>query len=126
MRSAYTILYLVVTVVLGASADALDSTGVYTYGHLYNALEIGLLLAAWAAFNLRRRQVWLLVMVYAFFRFAFFDYTHNLVAGKPLVYMGGENWWDMFFAQFPPWGVAFARLIFLAAAVSLTIRYLRK
>lgn len=125
MKRLFILLYLFALVVIGAAGDGLDNMGVQTWGHLLGALE---LLGVYFCIAIIPRVTWrsvvLVLVTYICLRIAFFDYTYNLVAGNPLFYMGGSNWWDMFFVQFPVHGVTFARVIFLVTGVAITIKEL--
>ena len=127
MKQLFILLYLFALVVIGAAGDGLDNTGVQTWGHLLGAVELlGVFLCVTLIPKeiLNWRSVVALLVTYICLRMAFFDYSYNLVAGNPLFYMGGQNWWDMVFVQFPPHGVTFARVIFLATGISIPFKFL--
>ena len=122
-RSILIVLYLIACIAIGAAGDGLNNSGVQTWGHLLNAIEIAVLLFCAFAFKIMRWQdIVVLILSYTFMRAGLFDYLRNIAAGQPLFYMGGENWWDMFFVMFPSHGVMFAKAVFLMVGVALPIR----
>ena len=122
MKQIFIILYLFLCVVTGAVADGLNADVIQTWGHLLDALEKALLISG--AFIFKPRSFIAYLLAYVFIRVATFDYIINLVRGLPLLYLGGENWWDMFLVKFPSHGVTFARVIFLITGMALPIKEL--
>lgn len=125
MKPYLIILSILICITLGAAGDAFNSNGIQTWGHLFEALEILLLLLA-CLFQFKPRQVVIFIVAYAFFRFGFFDYLYNWIAGNELTYMGGENWWDLFFHKQMPSLIAISRVPFLIVGISITFRYLKE
>lgn len=122
MKEARIILFLMACVLIGAASDALNATGVQTWGHLLDAVQIGLLLSGYA---IVKPIKWLpYFLAYVFFRISLFDYAYNLVAGNELFYVGGDNWWDLMLSKQMPSGVLFGRGIFLIAAIFIPIKHL--
>ncbi len=125
MKALWIILYLLACIALGATADALNSVGVKTIGHLFNALEVGLLISGGLLFKLTRRNLLAFFLAYVFLRVAGFDYIYNLVAGESWDYIGTSNWWDQLLTKQMPSGLLFGRIIFLIAGISIPIKELR-
>ena len=125
MRSLYIIAYFIVAVAVGAIGAGLNMSGVQTWGHLFGAVEIGLLISGAFVFRLTRVHWLAFLFAYACWRIAGFDYIINLTSGQSLFYVGGHNWWDMFFVKFPAHGVTFMRCVFLLVGISIPFKYLR-
>lgn len=123
MKNLAIILYLIVCVAIGASADGLSISGGKLLAHSLEALEILMLLSAALLFKLVGWRQWLILIIsYTLFRIVGFDYIHNLVAGLPWNYIGGTSRWDLFLASQPQHGIVFARVIFLIAAIFVPIK----
>lgn len=125
MRPFYIILYLLACISIGAISDSLNDSGTQTWGHLFDAVEIALLISGAFLFKLTRRDWLAYFLSYVFLRVASFDYIYNLVSGLSLFYTGVSNWWDIFLSKFPAHGVTFARFIFLVAGVAIPIKELK-
>lgn len=134
MKPYLLILYLIALVVIGAAGDGLNNTGVQTWGHLFEAIEIlaALLLVfltvvgRWEKVD-TWREFLLLLGAYICIRVAGFDYIYNLVAGNDWDYVcvgEGCNWWDQLLSNWNPGGLAFSRSIFLITGISFPIKYL--
>ena len=120
MKPYLIILYLILLVALGATADALGGV----IGHALGAVEVGGLLVGGLVLNIKRSDVFALLAAYVCFRIVGFDYIYNAVAGLPLIYHGESSLWDGFLSQFPNHGILFARAIFLIVGVSIPIKFL--
>lgn len=126
MRAITIILYLLVTVLVGAVSDGLNDQGVKILGHALGTLEIGLLISGAFLFRLERREWIAYLVAYISFRIFAFDYTYNITRGLELFYMGSSSIWDLFFSKQYPGGILFARIIFAALGVGVTFKELRK
>ncbi len=131
LRPLLIVLYMLGLVVMGAAADALNNTGIQTWGHVLEALEVAF--CFFAVFMLdedktiRWREILFMFGTYICIRFAFFDYTYNLVAGNELTYLSENNFWGQLWLEVfkaEPQGIAWARLIFLIAGVSFPFKFL--
>lgn len=123
MRIFIVISYLLTLVALGAVGDGLNNSGVQTWGHLLNALEIAGLFLFLIVFKITTWRIAIICLIsYTCFRVFGFDYLRNIVAGQELFYMGGDNWWDMSLVKQHPGGLLFARVLFLALGIGLTIK----
>lgn len=133
MRQLLIIFYLLVTVLIGATGDALDASGTQTWGHLLGAVELLLMagvcfLFEGDSFKQYVKNFLLILLTYMFIRIFAFDYMYNLVRGNSLSYLGGHNWWDMWWSEvvkIPPYGLLFVRSVFLIAGCSIPFKYLR-
>ena len=129
MKPYLIILYLIVLVATGATADGLNETGQQGWGHLLESIELLMAFSFVFLFKLITWREFILALVaYTFFRVAGFDYIHNLVAGNTWDYIcEGENcnWWDQLLSNWEPGGVAFARFVFFVTGISIPFKYLR-
>lgn len=126
MKAHWVIAYLVALVSLGAVADGLNNIGVHKLGHLLNALELGFTFVFLITFRVTTWRVAIICLLsYICFRVFGFDYLRNIVAGQDVMYMQGENWWDLALVKQNPMGLLYARLLFLALGIGLPIKYLR-
>lgn len=126
MRPYAIILYLLVSVIVGAVSDGLNDGGVKVLGHALGATEIVLLISGAFLFRLERRTwIWYIV-AYVSFRILAFDYTYNITRGLDLLYLGDSSLWDRFFSKQYPIGLLFARLIFAFVGIGITFNELRK
>lgn len=121
MKPYLIILSLLSLVVLGATADAVSSP---TLSHTLQAVEVGGLLVVGLALDLKRRDIFALLITYICFRIVFFDYSYCLVAGLPLGYHGTSSLWDNFLSQFPWHGLLFARAVILIVGVSIPFKHI--
>jgi len=116
---ALSISLVVLAIILGATADGFNHGGRKPLGHALEALEkVALILSGLFS------GTWLVLVSYIAFRASFFDYIRNISAGDPFFYVGTSSYWDGFLSKFPTHGVTFTRVIFLALAVSISLRYL--
>ena len=124
MRPYYIIGYLIATVLIAATGDALFDSGAKIWGHSLEAVEVLLLISGPFIFQFKRRDWWAYVITLVAFRIAFFDYTYNLVRGLPLTFIGHTSWWDIIISKQYPSGLLFGRIIFLILGVALPIKEL--
>ena len=115
--------YLILTVLIGAAADALNSTGGQKLGHILNPIETLLCLVGATIFHVEYNTLIAYVSVYIGLRIALFDITFNIVAQRPILSQEGDNYWDKFFSKYPPQGIIFMRTIFLALAIGLSFKF---
>ena len=127
MKPYLIILYLFVLVLIGASADGLNNSGVQGYGHLLEVIEVLGLFMVLIVFKLFTwRQFAYVLGAYICFRVFAFDYMYNIAAGNELYYIGGSNWWDQALSRQYPTGLLFGRVIFLITGVAFVFNHLRK
>jgi len=119
MKPYLIILYFIVCVTVGATADAL----VGDWGHDLEAVEILLCLSG--ALIFKPKNWWAFLIAYLSFRIVCFDIVHNLVAGQAWNYIGSVGIWDKFFSHYPPGGQVWLRAIFLPLGISISLRYLK-
>ncbi len=125
MKPYLIILYLFSLVLIGASADGLNNSGVQTWGHLLEAIEVLGLFSFLILFKIDRKQFLYALGAYICLRVFAFDYMYNIAAGNELYYIGGSNWWDMALSRQYPTGLLFGRVIFLIAGVAFVFNHLR-
>ena len=118
MKPYLIILYIIACIVTGAIADGLNDTGVQTWGHLLEAVEVLMLIS----FVLFKPKFIPLLLAYIFLRIAFFDIAYNLTAGHDWLHVGTSNWWDMFLSKQLPFGVVFGRVVFLVTGIAISLR----
>ena len=124
MKRHAVIIYLIALVCIGAVGDGLNNAGIQKWGHLINALEFGFVFLTLIVLKVTTwREALICLITYTCFRIFGFDYLRNIVAGQELIYMGGENWWDLALVRQHPGGLLFARLLFLALGIGLPIKY---
>ena len=133
IRALIILFYLFATVIVGALGDGLNASGTQDWGHVANAIEVGVLLIAFYAIDedrqLTAREVFLMFGTYVCLRFAFFDYAYNIFAGNELTYLSHNNFWGRLWIEFlkaEPQGIVWARLVFLIVGVLLPLKYLKK
>ncbi|KKK85460.1 hypothetical protein LCGC14_2773070, partial [marine sediment metagenome] len=125
MRPYLIILYLFLLTIVGASADGLNNSGVQTWGHLLEVIEVLGLFMVLIVFKLFTwRQVLLALGSYICLRVFAFDYMYNIAAGNEVYYIGGSNWWDLVLSRQYPTGLLFGRVIFLITGVAIPIKHL--
>jgi len=125
MKPYLIILYLFSLVLIGASADGLNNSGVQTWGHLLEVIEVLGLFMVLIVFKLFTwRQVLLALGSYICLRVFAFDYMYNIAAGNEVYYIGGSNWWDLVLSRQYPTGLLFGRVIFLITGVAIPIKHL--
>ena len=124
MKPYLIILYLIVLVALGASADGLN-THMQTWGHLLEAIEILGLFSFLIVFKIDRKQFVYALGSYICFRIAGFDLLYNLAAGNEWYYLDGSNWWDLALSRQYPSGLLFGRGIFLILGLAFPFNHLR-
>ena len=105
MRKPLSILLVIVAILFGASGDGLNDSGVKTWGHLLEALEILSVMWLFMAFKAFTLRSGLLVLLgYVFLRVGLYDYSYNISRGLELFYVGAYNWWDLLLSKQPPGG----------------------
>ena len=124
MKPYLVILYLIICVVLGASADALYFDGNKLLSHSLGSLETGLLLMGALVFKLERKHWLAFIVSYVTWRIVGFDITYNLVAGLPWNHIGTTSLWDKFFSKYAIDGWIWVKFIALILAVSTPIKYI--
>jgi len=125
MKPYLIILYLLLTVIIGASGDALFDTGDKLWGHGFKALEVALLISGMALSQLERKHLLVFLISYICLRIGFFDYTWGFVSGEGLLYIGSTSIWDKVVTMVLPMGMIFIRLLFTCLGIGLAIRYLK-
>jgi len=126
MRPYLIIIYLLISVIVGAVSDGLNDEGVKILGHALGSAEIVLLISGAFLFRLERRSWIPYLVAYVSFRILAFDYTYNITRGLDILYLGSSSVWDLFFSKQYPGGILFGRVIFAALGVGLTFNELRK
>jgi hypothetical protein len=126
MRGVTIILYLLITVIVGAVSDGLNDQGVKILGHVLGSAEIVLLISGAFLFRLGRKAWIAYLVAYISFRIFAFDYSYNITRGLDILYMGSSSFWDLFFSKQYPGGLLFGRVIFAALGVGVTFNELRK
>ena len=126
MKPYIIIAYIIAMVIAGAVADGLNYTGLQSWGHLLETLEIAMLFGFAFLFKIVTWDKFLFALgAYICFRVAGFDYMYNWAAGNLWSYMGGQNAWDLFLVKVPPHGLVFIRTIFLATGTAFVIKELK-
>jgi hypothetical protein len=132
MRAFYILFYLILAVLLGAVGDGLNNTGVQTWGHVFEGLEIAAIFFALYVLDedksLKLFEVLLIFGSYICMRVVFFDYAYNLTASNKLTYLSDKNFWGKLWLEWlkaPPEGIIWMRLFFLIIGVSFPFKYLR-
>jgi len=132
IRPLIILFYLFVTVIMGAVGDGMNNSGIQTWGHLFEAIEVAMLFSAMFLLNMDKdtpvKEFVLTLATYVCLRFAFFDYAYNIAAQNPLTYLSENNFWGRFWLNVlkaEPQGIAWARLVFLIVGISLPLKFLR-
>ena len=116
---ALNISLVVLSVILGATADGFNQGGRKPLGHALEAAEkVALILAGLFSGS------WIVLPSYIAFRVSIFDILRNLAKGDPVFYLGTSSIWDRVLRKVPTHGLTFIRVIFLIFAISVSIRYL--
>jgi len=121
------LLSILFLILLGATADGLNFADQKTIGHALEAVEILGLMTLPVIIGLKKwKPIILFVVAYTLIRFALFGYIFNAVSGLPWDYIGVVDPVDKLMELFkaPAHGILFARVVFLAAGVSIPIKYL--
>lgn len=115
---------MVITIILGAIGDASNDNNKKEIGHLFNAINIMVLLFIGYYFNNL-----IIFPIYLCFRIAIFDIAYNIISGLSWNYIGNSNYWDKFFRLFsnsnkfqPTMNILF-RLIFLVIGTHMVFVY---
>jgi len=127
------IITVIVAILLGAAGDGLYDDGKKFWGKLLKDLEVLVLLAfplVLSYYWLREMRIDIVGAYFYFFggyvcvRFALFSYMYNLSRGLTFDFIGSTGWFDRFISKFgAPWhGWLFAKVIFLAAGISMLTR----
>lgn len=124
MKIPLIILYIVAMVVIGAVSDGLFDDGLKVWGHALGALEVAMLFSFAFIFRLEWKVFLVVGLSYLFIRIACFDITYNIVRDLPILQIGTTSLWDNFISKIPPYGMVFARSIFLIAGIAIPIKEL--
>ena len=123
-RSIYIIIYLLLTIAIGAIGDGMAIDHATKLTHLFKAFEILLLISCGFVFKLTIRNLIALLVVYISLRIACFDPIHNIVAGLDILYVGTTSLWDKLISNWVPTGIVFARVIFLLLGIGVAFKEL--
>jgi len=79
------------SIALNAVGDGLNNSGNKEWGHVCNALSIGVTLSIPLIINVDKSNWYWYLLEYSFIRFAMFDYGYNYAANLPYDYVGDSN-----------------------------------
>lgn len=116
-------LFFIIAIILNGIGDGLNNDNKKTYGHIFNAFSILVLLVTPFIVVWDRNLWFIFILCYTFLRIAIFDITYNLTRGLPFNYIGSTSITDKLYTKFGG-SPTFPRIIFLIVGISLPLNYL--
>jgi len=112
------------SIILNAVGDGLNDNNHKQWGHLCNAMSIGLLLTSPFIIDYEKSKWGWYLTSYVSLRIAMFDYSYNLTSGLPLNYIGGTSTWDKVMKKMNPPDTYLGRGVFFVVGITIPINKL--
>ena len=112
------------SIILNGVGDGLYNSNLKTWGHVCNAVSIGILITSPFIIHYDKDKWWIYLLDYGFLRYGLFDASYNLSRGLPYNYIGTTAGTDIIFHKAPANFRTFSKGISMVMGISLPINQL--